>query len=170
MEDGGSRIEVGRQRIEDRGLRIACDSGGFLFHIPERYTPETILVPTAEEVEPWVETIIRLWDDETLYRECSEKARAHAQQWHPDRLGPVYAEFFGTLSVESGALSDREQKAKGRAQKPDVRDQNSQLASLNPERLCSATLNPQPSTLNAFRLTSIVLVTHTQLEHKKLCI
>jgi glycosyltransferase involved in cell wall biosynthesis len=79
-----------------------CPSGSFILDIPERYSPETVLVPTAEEVEPWVETIIRLWDDESLYRECSEEARAHAQQWHPDRLGPMYAEFFRNVRPRRG--------------------------------------------------------------------
>ena len=40
---------------------------GFLFDVPARYTPETREVPTAEEVEPWVEAIIRLWDDAAEY-------------------------------------------------------------------------------------------------------
>jgi len=70
--------------------------------IPEQYTPETLIVPATEEVEPWVETIIRLWDDEALYRECSEKARAHAQRWHPDRLGPMYADFFRNVRPQPG--------------------------------------------------------------------
>jgi glycosyltransferase involved in cell wall biosynthesis len=47
---------------------------GFLFDIPERYTPETRDVPTAEEVEPWVETIIRLWDAATFYEQASQPA------------------------------------------------------------------------------------------------
>ena len=45
------------------GLPETIGDAGFLFDIPAKYTPETREVPTAEEVEPWVETIIRLWDD-----------------------------------------------------------------------------------------------------------
>ncbi len=60
--------------------------GGFLFDIPARYTPETREVPTAEEVEPWVEAIIRLWDDPAEYERLSRAARQRAQRWHPDRL------------------------------------------------------------------------------------
>ena len=71
---------------------------GFLFDIPAKYTPETRDVqvprPTAEEVEPWVETIIRLWDDAAEYERWSRAARERAQQWHPDRLAPIYREFF----------------------------------------------------------------------------
>jgi hypothetical protein len=41
---------------------------GFLFGIPQRYTPQTRLVPTADEVAPWIDTIIRLWDDQAFYQ------------------------------------------------------------------------------------------------------
>jgi hypothetical protein len=75
-----------------------CGPGGFLFDIPAKYTPETRNVPPAEEVEPWVETIIRLWDDTAEYDRRSQAARAHAQQWHPDRLAPIYREFFTKLA------------------------------------------------------------------------
>ena len=52
-------------------------------------------MPTAAEVAPWVETIIRLWDDAVYYEQCSRAARERAQAWHPDRLAPLYRDFFG---------------------------------------------------------------------------
>jgi hypothetical protein len=75
---------------------------GFLFDIPAKYTPESREVPMAEEVAPWVETIIRLWDDAAEYERCSRAAREHAQQWHPDRLAPIYREFFSSLCRQPG--------------------------------------------------------------------
>ena len=48
---------------------------GFLFDIPARYTPDTRDVPAAEEVEPWVRTIIRLWDDAAEYERLSRAAQ-----------------------------------------------------------------------------------------------
>ncbi len=77
-------------------------SGGFLFDIPAKYTPETRDLPTAAEVESWIETIIRLWDDAAEYERCSRAAREHARQWHPDRLAPIYREFFGQLTHQPG--------------------------------------------------------------------
>ena len=44
---------------------------GFLFDIPAKYTAGEPRVPSAEEVEPWVQTIIRLWDDAAQYEGCS---------------------------------------------------------------------------------------------------
>jgi glycosyltransferase involved in cell wall biosynthesis len=75
---------------------------GFHFDIPARYTPDTRDVPTAEEVEPWVETIIRLWDDAAGYERWSRTARERAQQWHPDRLAPMYRDFFASITRQPG--------------------------------------------------------------------
>ena len=36
---------------------------GFVFTIPDRCTPASSVVPTAQEVAPWVAVIERLWDD-----------------------------------------------------------------------------------------------------------
>jgi glycosyltransferase involved in cell wall biosynthesis len=72
-------------------------SSGFLFDIPARYTPESRDVPTAEEAAPWVEAIIRLWDDAAYYDRCSLAVRERAQAWHPDRLAPLYRDFFSRI-------------------------------------------------------------------------
>jgi hypothetical protein len=80
-------------------------AAGFLLDIPARYTPETRELPTAEEVAPWVETIIHLWDDAAEYDRWSRAAREHAQQWHPDRLAPIYREFFGRITHSSTLVS-----------------------------------------------------------------
>jgi glycosyltransferase involved in cell wall biosynthesis len=73
---------------------------GFLFDIPARYTPETRNFPTVDEVQPWIQTIIRLWDDPEFYVEASQRAHERAQIWHPRRLGPRYAEFFANVSPQ----------------------------------------------------------------------
>ncbi len=76
--------------------------GGFLFDIPGRYTPETRLVPTPEEVEPWVAMIIRLWDDAEFYRQASETARRYAEQWRPEWMATLYRDFFSNLVPQPG--------------------------------------------------------------------
>jgi glycosyltransferase involved in cell wall biosynthesis len=84
------------------GLPETIGEAGFLFDIPARYTPETRDIPTAEEVEPWVETIIRLWDDTAEHERWSKAARERSQQWHPDRLAPIYRDFFGGITHQPG--------------------------------------------------------------------
>jgi glycosyltransferase involved in cell wall biosynthesis len=75
------------------GLPETLQEAGFLFDIPEQYTPQTRLVPTAEEVAPWIETILRLWDDEAFYQQERRRCQA-AEAWRPERLLPQFEEFF----------------------------------------------------------------------------
>ncbi len=70
---------------------------------PRGYTSETRDVPKAEEIEPWVETIIRLWDDAAYYEHWSRAARERAQAWHPARLAPIYRDFFSRMVRQRGA-------------------------------------------------------------------
>ena len=92
--DAQRRPRAGEQ---PRALPETIGNAGFLFDIPARYTPQTRDVPTAEEVASWVETIIRLWDDAAYYDQCSRGARERAQAWHPDRLAPLYRDFFSRI-------------------------------------------------------------------------
>jgi Glycosyl transferases group 1/Glycosyltransferase like family len=91
---------------------IASDRGGtpetlggcgLALPLPARLTPMTHILPTPEEVQPWVEAIISLWDDRALYEEESGKARNEALRWHPDRLRTLYAKFFNEVTVQTGS-------------------------------------------------------------------
>jgi GT2 family glycosyltransferase/glycosyltransferase involved in cell wall biosynthesis len=87
----------------DRGaLRETLGDGGIALSLPDRLTPTSQVLPTAEEVEPWVGAIIRLWDDPAWYQEQSTRGRQEAERWHPDRLRPLYAEFFRAVCGRSG--------------------------------------------------------------------
>jgi len=136
-----------------------CESGSFVIDIPERYTPEVTVVPTAQEVEPWVETIIRLWDDEKCYRECSAKARAHAQQWHPDRLGPIYADFFRNVRPGSRVQGSgfRVQGLEVRSQELGIRDQQAVVAASS----CLIASVTEPRTLKTNPLLSLCMIPGT---------
>ncbi len=70
---------------------------GLVFDIPERYTPQTRVVPTPEEVAPWVETVVRLWDDAAFYQQQSRRCLGAAEAWRPERLGSQYDAFFRGL-------------------------------------------------------------------------
>jgi glycosyltransferase involved in cell wall biosynthesis len=77
---------------------------GFLFDVPARYTPESREVPTAEEMAPWVDTVIRLYDDEAFYQAQRRRCQAAAAVWRPDVLGDRYEAFLrGVLG--GGGLS-----------------------------------------------------------------
>jgi glycosyltransferase involved in cell wall biosynthesis len=76
------------------GLPETLEQAGFLFDVPARYTSELRLVPTAEEIAPWVDTIIRLWDDEKFYEQERRRCLAAAEAWRPERLLPRFEEMF----------------------------------------------------------------------------
>ncbi len=84
------------------GTPETLGDSGFLLPLPERLTPESDILPTAEEVEPWIETIIRLWDDRALYEDQCARARNEARRWHADRLRPLHAAFFREACPQPG--------------------------------------------------------------------
>jgi glycosyltransferase involved in cell wall biosynthesis len=82
----------------DRGaLPETLANAGFLFPVPEQYTPRTCLTPTAEEVAPWVATIVSLWDDAGFYDTARQRCLAAAEAWRPERLGACYEEFLSAV-------------------------------------------------------------------------
>ena len=50
------------------GIPETVGNAGVVVPLPQRLTPASRIVPEAAEVEPWVETIIRLWDDQVFMR------------------------------------------------------------------------------------------------------
>ena len=60
-------------------------------------------MPSAAEVAPWVETIIRLWDDRVLHEQERQRCLAAAEAWRPERLAPRFEEFFASILRKSAA-------------------------------------------------------------------
>jgi glycosyltransferase involved in cell wall biosynthesis len=71
---------------------------GFVFRIPDDNSAERPFVPSAEEVRPWVETIIRLWDNTAVYVDVSRRCRNRAEVWRPDALIKAYCQAFEGLA------------------------------------------------------------------------
>jgi glycosyltransferase involved in cell wall biosynthesis len=82
----------------DRGaLPETLGDAGFVFTIPEPYTPTNLTLPTPREVAPWVATIERLWDDPAFEAKHRALARAEARRWDADRLAEQYEALFRTV-------------------------------------------------------------------------
>ena len=64
-------------------------------------TSESRLVPSAEEMAPWIDRIIRLWDDDTFYEQERRRCLAAAEAWRPERLLPRFEEFFAHVLTSS---------------------------------------------------------------------
>jgi hypothetical protein len=56
-----------------------------------------IVVPTAQEVAPWLALIERLWDHPDFEAEHRRRALEEAKRWDRDRLGERYEEFLESL-------------------------------------------------------------------------
>jgi glycosyltransferase involved in cell wall biosynthesis len=84
----------------DRGaLPETLGNAGFVFHVPERYTPDSKEVPTREEVTPWLTTIERLWDDRDWEIGQKAKAKRSAYRWDNERLAEEYTNYFIRIST-----------------------------------------------------------------------
>ena len=80
------------------GLGEVLDAGGIRLEIPDRFTPDTRITPTPKEVGPWVEAIVRLWDDPGAHAAASGAAKAAAAgTWHPDVLAPKWVRLLEEL-------------------------------------------------------------------------
>jgi glycosyltransferase involved in cell wall biosynthesis len=85
----------------DRGaLPEVVGTGGTCLPIPAHITPETRTPPTAEEVTPWVEAVIGLWDNATRYETASVAAKSASTAWHSGAVVPRWEEFLASLAVE----------------------------------------------------------------------
>jgi glycosyltransferase involved in cell wall biosynthesis len=84
------------------GLSETLEHAGFLCDVPDGYTPQTRLVPTAKELAPWIDIIIRLWDDNDFYAQERRRCLAAAEAWHPDRLVPRFEEFLTQVIRSAG--------------------------------------------------------------------
>jgi glycosyltransferase involved in cell wall biosynthesis len=82
----------------DRGaLPETLGDAGFVFTIPDRCTPASNIVPTAQEVAPWVAVIERLWDDPAFEAEHRRRALAEAKRWDSDTLADQFENFLRPL-------------------------------------------------------------------------
>jgi len=79
------------------GMPETLGCSGIALSIPDRLTPFTRLLPTSEEVWPWIEVLIRLWDDSEFYREHQRLALSEAVRWNTTSLERLYVQFFNSL-------------------------------------------------------------------------
>lgn len=88
------------------GIPQTLSEAGIVLDIPAAYTEKSRVAPTAAEVQPWVDAILRLWDDDAFYEsECRRAERAsHAYSWESIAL-EVLAFFTRTIESRSRAAA-----------------------------------------------------------------
>jgi len=82
----------------DRGaLPSTLGDAGFTLPLPDRLTPATRSLPTSDEIRPWLDAILRVWDDADLYKSQANLARLEAMRWDPERIKESNREFFANI-------------------------------------------------------------------------
>ncbi len=89
--------------VSDRGgLPEICNGAGFVLPIPAAITPRDTRPADPGAVQPWIDLIARLEDDQEFYLAQSERARQAGQIYRPDQLIPRYAGFFESVANTQG--------------------------------------------------------------------
>jgi hypothetical protein len=93
----------------DRGaIRECLGNAGLVLPVPERLGPRTHELPTVSEVVPWVDAVIRLWDDGGWYAEQCRRSSAEARRWVPATSSPRYVDFFKLIQPTSKSAIEPE--------------------------------------------------------------
>lgn len=79
------------------GLPEMLNGGGFLFDIPQRYRERWTIVPEESVVQPWLQTIEQLIDNQSAYLEASRRAVQASSHQHPDEASKRIFELFEKL-------------------------------------------------------------------------
>ncbi len=87
--------------VSDRGaLPETVGGGGLVLPLPAWLTPETLELPSPEEVRPWFDAVCGLWDSPERYAAASEAARATGEQLYHERvMRKRYREYFESLGA-----------------------------------------------------------------------
>ncbi|MBQ9372442.1 MAG: glycosyltransferase family 4 protein [Thermoguttaceae bacterium] len=65
-----------------------------LLDLPDRLTPYAQAAPTEEEVAPWIERILELWQDENQARELGDRLATNAERFRQEVCARRTREFF----------------------------------------------------------------------------
>ena len=76
------------------GIPEALNGGGFLFDIPDRCTKNYMAIPTPEEVQPWIDQLRVLSEDQKVYTEAQRRAIQASEAFSPERTVQTAIELF----------------------------------------------------------------------------
>lgn len=76
------------------GLSEMAGDAGHVFAIPDSISVLDREPVAAEIIQPWVQTIIPLFDNDDLYRLECERAKKAAERFSPEVLLPQYKKYF----------------------------------------------------------------------------
>ncbi len=84
--------------VSDRGaLPEAANGGGFVLPLPAALTSSTRAAVSAEEVQPWLDVLLRLVDDAAFYTAAAARARRAGEVFRASETAPRYLRYFESL-------------------------------------------------------------------------
>jgi len=86
----------------DRGaLPEVVGTGGICLSLPEQLGPSAREAPSAKELEPWITSLLRLWDDPDEYENAARAAVQASARWHSAVVVPMWEKFLTNLAIPS---------------------------------------------------------------------
>jgi glycosyltransferase involved in cell wall biosynthesis len=86
------------------GIPETLGEAGLILPLPDRLTADSPGLPTSEEVAPWVDAIVRLWDFPDIYERHSRLSQRVARTWSPEIVEPLYVRFFESVGRNRTAM------------------------------------------------------------------
>jgi len=83
------------------GIPEALNGGGFLFDIPERCTKNYMAIPTPEEVQPWIDQLRVLLENQKVYEEAQRRAIQASEAFSPEKIVQEAIDLFKELGVRA---------------------------------------------------------------------
>ena len=71
-------------------LPEVVQDAGALLPIDDHLTPDKFIIPEKEEVWPWIETILRIFDDQQYYTELKRRGLSRAIEWNTKDIADKY--------------------------------------------------------------------------------
>ena len=84
------------------GLPEVLGNSGIALPLPDRITAATPLLPTGQEISPWIGAIVRHWDDREYFADQCRRVEIEARRWDAEAQARQYAEFFRDLRPQVG--------------------------------------------------------------------
>ena len=78
-------------------LPEVVQDAGALLSISDRLTPDKFIIPEKEEVWPWIETILRIFDDQEYYLDLKHRGLLRASEWNMEDIVDKYEERLKSL-------------------------------------------------------------------------
>jgi glycosyltransferase involved in cell wall biosynthesis len=79
------------------GILENLNGGGFLFDIPDRCTKNYMAIPSPEEVQPWIDQLRVLLENQEVYAEAQRRAIQAAQDFRPEKIVQRAIDLFNEL-------------------------------------------------------------------------